>query len=167
MNPVRLWLLAPLLVAVSFLPALAGGGPGDIDFDTGQVTVETANGSHVFNVEIARTGEQRARGLMYRERLGKDEGMLFIYPGEGPVSMWMRNTYLSLDILYIRSNGEIAVIKPNAEPLSNDLMSSGTPVHSVLELPAGTAARLGIEAGDRVIHETFTPDAMPESKNAP
>lgn len=160
--------VAVFLIAAFYLPdANAGGAVDDIQFDSGSVIVETKKGSHAFEVEIARDGEERARGLMYREELADGHGMLFIYPGEGPVSMWMRNTYLSLDILFIRASGEIAVIETNAEPLSTELMSSGTPVHAVLEVPAGTAARLGIEVGDRVVHDTFKADEVTPNKNAP
>lgn len=158
---------ASLLVAVHLPPAHAGSAGEDISFETGRVAIETRTGNHSFEVEIARSAEQRAHGLMYREELPDGHGMLFIYPGEGPVSMWMRNTYLSLDIIFIRADGEIAAIETDAEPLSSALMSSGTPVHGVLEFPAGTTERLGIEVGDRVIHDTFTSGESAPNKNAP
>ena len=105
---------------------------------------------HRFIVEIADTPELRARGLMFRRQLEPEAGMLFIYSEPRPVSIWMKNTYLSLDILYIDHTGRIAQIIENAVPLSETIMPSKKPVQSVLELPAGTVARLGIALGDVV-----------------
>lgn len=168
MNLARTSIVAVLLLAAAYLPAAYAGSPGeDIEFETDQLVVETRTGSHAFEIEIARSAEERAHGLMYREELAEGHGMLFIYPGEGPVSMWMRNTYLSLDIIFIRGNGEIAAIETDAKPLSSELMSSETAVHAVLEVPAGTTEKLGIEIGDRVRHDTFIVDETAPDKNAP
>ncbi len=104
--------------------------------------------SHRFTVEIADTPEARARGLMFRRSLGPQAGMLFIYPEPRLISIWMKNTYLSLDILYIDENGDIVQIIENAVPLSETSMPSKQPVHSVLELNAGSVARLGLKLGD-------------------
>jgi uncharacterized membrane protein (UPF0127 family) len=108
-----------------------------------------------FKVEVARNDADRAQGLMYRRAMPADQGMLFDFAKVGPVSMWMQNTYLPLDMLFIRPDGTIARIAANTEPLSTRTIPSGEPVLAVLELNAGTAARLGIKAGDRIEHPLF------------
>lgn len=108
-----------------------------------------------FQVEVARNDADRSQGLMFRRSMPADRGMLFDFGKVEPVSMWMQNTYLSLDMLFIRPDGTIARIAANTEPLSTRTIPSGEPVLAVLELNAGTAARLGIKAGDRVEHPLF------------
>nr|WP_246520806.1 DUF192 domain-containing protein [Microvirga arabica] len=108
-----------------------------------------------FRVEVARNDADRAQGLMYRRSMPADQGMLFDFGRVEPVSMWMQNTYLPLDMLFIRPDGTIARIAANTEPLSTRTIPSGEPVLAVLELNAGTAARLGIKPGDRVEHPIF------------
>jgi len=108
-----------------------------------------------FQVEVARNDADRAQGLMFRRSMAPDRGMLFDFGRVEPVSMWMQNTYLSLDMLFIRPNGSIARIAANTEPLSTRTIPSGEPVLAVLELNAGTAAKLGIKPGDRVEHPLF------------
>jgi uncharacterized membrane protein (UPF0127 family) len=115
----------------------------------------TRSGVHVFEVELAVTPEQRSQGLMFRRELPAGRGMLFDFEGEGPVSMWMRNTYVSLDMIFIRADGRIAHIAQNTVPLSEVTISPGVPVKAVLEVVAGTAKRLGISSGDRVAHRIF------------
>jgi uncharacterized protein len=161
MTLARTVVFAVALISAGYASAgRAGAAAGDeAEFESGQVVIETGKGPHVIDVEIARSAEERAQGLMNRDDLPADKGMLFVYPGEGPVSMWMRNTYISLDMLFIRGNGIIAAIQTDTLPLSTDLISPGMPVHAVLELRAGSAQRLGIETGDIVRHGTFTPDS--------
>jgi uncharacterized protein len=108
-----------------------------------------------FQVEVARNDADRAQGLMFRRSMPADRGMLFDFGRVAPVAMWMQNTYLSLDMLFIRPDGTIARIAADTEPLSTRTIPSGEPVLAVLELNAGTAARLGIRAGDRVEHPLF------------
>jgi uncharacterized protein len=110
---------------------------------------------HSFQVEVARNDADRAQGLMFRRSMPPDRGMLFDFGRVEPVAMWMQNTYLPLDMLFIRPDGSIARIAANAEPLSTRTIPSGEPVLAVLELNGGTAARLGIKAGDRVDHPLF------------
>lgn len=119
------------------------------------LTIVTSGGRHAFMVEVANTDATRAQGLMYRRSLAPDRGMLFDFQKVEPVSMWMQNTYVSLDMLFIRADGSIARIAADTEPLSTRTIPSGEPVLSVLELPAGTAARLGIKPGDKVEHPLF------------
>ncbi len=108
-----------------------------------------------FQVEVARNDADRAQGLMFRRSMAPDRGMLFDFGRVEPVSMWMQNTYLSLDMLFIRQDGTIARVAANTEPLSTRTIPSGEPVLAVLELNAGTTAKLGIKAGDRVEHPLF------------
>lgn len=108
-----------------------------------------------FQVEVARNDSDRAQGLMFRRSMGADRGMLFDFGRVEPVSMWMQNTYLPLDMLFIRQDGTIARIAANTEPLSTRTIPSGEPVLAVLELNAGTAAKLGIKPGDRIEHSLF------------
>lgn len=108
-----------------------------------------------FQVEVARNDADRAQGLMFRRSMPADRGMLFDFGKVEPVSMWMQNTYLSLDMLFIRPDGTIARIAAHTEPLSTRTIPSGEPVLAVLELNAGTAAKLGIKAGDKVEHPLF------------
>jgi uncharacterized protein len=137
---------------------LLPGGPlgAQVAFETAPLAIETASGTHEFEVEMAVTAEQRRHGLMFREHLDADQGMLFDFGRTGPVTMWMRNTFIPLDMLFIAADGRIARIAADTEPLSDAVISSGGPVRAVLELAAGTSAELGIAAGDRVVHPMFT-----------
>lgn len=110
---------------------------------------------HAFQVEVMRTPEQRARGLMHRNYMPADRGMLFDFKAVEPVGMWMQNTYISLDMLFIRADGTIARIAERTEPLSTRTIPSGEPVLSVLEINGGVSKTLGIKAGDRVEHPLF------------
>ncbi len=124
-------------------------------FERDQLAIETAGGARQFAVELAATSEQRAQGLMYRERLPADAGMLFLYPAARPVSMWMKNTLIPLDMLFIGDDGRILHIAERAIPGSTATISSMHPARAVLELNGGTAARLKIQVGDRVLYRTF------------
>jgi uncharacterized protein len=117
-----------------------------------QQTLEIASktGVHVFAVELAVTDEERSRGLMFRRSLPEAYGMLFDFKRDQEVTMWMRNTYVSLDMIFIQSDGRIRRIAENTETQSDKIIPSGGPVRAVLEVVAGTAKKLGIEAGDRV-----------------
>jgi uncharacterized membrane protein (UPF0127 family) len=110
---------------------------------------------HAFQVEVMRTDEQRARGLMHRNYMPADRGMLFDFKAVEPVAMWMQNTYISLDMLFIRADGTIARIAERTEPLSTRTIPSGEPVLSVLEINGGVSKTLGIRPGDRVEHTLF------------
>lgn len=123
-------------------------------FDT--LKIVTAQGrNHTFHIEVAKSDRERMQGLMYRQSMPADQGMIFDYKTPQHVSMWMKNTYIPLDMLFIRADGVIARIATNTEPLSTRTISSGEPVLAVLELNGGATARLGIHAGDRVEHSLF------------
>lgn len=111
--------------------------------------------AHPFRVEVAETPEQRALGLQWRKRMAPDQGMLFDFEKPIPVTMWMKNTYLSLDMFFISETGIIINIARNTEPLSLGYINSAGPARAVLEVVAGTAKRLGIQAGDRINHPLF------------
>ena len=123
----------------------------------GEATLEIVSktGVHPFAVELATNDAERTRGLMFRKELPEGRGMLFDFERDQPVSFWMHNTYISLDMIFIRGDGRILSIAQNTEPLSDRLIPSGGPVRAVLEVIAGTASRLGIEAGDRVAGAIF------------
>mgnify|MGYP002828229772 CR=1 FL=1 len=115
----------------------------------------TSGGEYSFDVEVADTDAQRSRGLMFRNELAEDAGMIFLYRQDRVLTMWMANTYLSLDMLFLAADGRIVHIAENTIPLSRETISSRRRARAVLELNAGTAKRLGITVGDRVVHEAL------------
>jgi uncharacterized membrane protein (UPF0127 family) len=117
--------------------------------------IASKSGVHVFAVEIAVNDADRAKGLMYRKELPEGRGMLFDFKREQEVSFWMKNTYIPLDMLFIRTDGRILRIAENTTPLSEALIGSGGPVLAVLEVIGGTAGKLGLAPGDRVAHPIF------------
>lgn len=141
------WLRIAALCAFALSPASGA--------ELERLEIVTRSGVHVFDVELAATGEQRMVGLMHRKELAPDRGMLFDFDGEQHVSMWMRNTYISLDMLFIAADGRIVRIAERTEPLSERTIPSGVPVRAVLEIVGGTSQRLGIAPGDRVAHRIF------------
>ncbi len=143
----------PVIPALGFVVLLAGVVYAQA-LET--LSIATQGGQkQTFKVEVARNDADRAQGLMFRRSMPADQGMLFDFVRVEPVSMWMQNTYLPLDMLFIRADGTIARIAANTEPLSTRTIPSGEPVLAVLELNAGTAAKLGIKPGDRVEHPVF------------
>jgi hypothetical protein len=122
-----------------------------------KLSIEPAAGGagHAFDVEVASSEQEKSLGLMYRTKLGDGEGMLFPYKADRTITMWMRNTYIPLDMLFIRSDGTIVRIEERAEPLSDRIISSGSAVAAVLEIPGGAAGRLNIKPGDKVRYPLF------------
>jgi len=122
-------------------------------------TLEIASktGVHVFAVEIADTDATREKGLMFRKSLPEGQGMLFDFHEEQPVGFWMQNTYIPLDMIFIRGDGSILRIAENTEPLSTRIIPSGGPVRAVLELIGGSAHKFGIAPGDKVAFPIFKP----------
>jgi uncharacterized protein len=137
-----------------FLAFSASVGPVAA-LDPYTLEIVSQNGVHTFAVELATTPEQRELGLMYRHDLPEGRGMLFDFERDQDVSFWMKNTYIPLDMIFIRGDGRILRIAENTEPLSERLVPSGGPVRGVLEVIGGTARKLGIAAGDRVAHAIF------------
>jgi uncharacterized protein len=118
--------------------------------------IVTSSGAHPFSVEVMGTEEERERGLMFRQFLAPERGMLFDFKTERVVLMWMKNTYLPLDMISISRAGKVVAIAENAAPLSEKIISSGVPAFAVLEVNAGTAARIGLRIGDLVRHPIFS-----------
>lgn len=138
-------LFAALIALVAFAAPASSAA-----LDT--LTFETASGPRAFQVEFAETEEQREVGLMYRRTLPPDHGMLFDFGAPTEVSMWMQNTYVSLDMVFVGADGRVTRVEADAEPLSTRIIPSGGPVKYVVELLAGTAKRIGLKPGDKVIH---------------
>lgn len=143
----RVFVLA-ILSILAAIPAAAA--------DQQTVEIASKSGVHAFAVEMALTPEQQARGLMYRKSLPEGRGMLFDFKEERELSFWMKNTYVSLDIIFIRGDGTILRIAANTTPLSEKMIPSGGPARAVLEVVAGTARKLGLAPGDRVAHPIFS-----------
>jgi uncharacterized membrane protein (UPF0127 family) len=143
------------IAAAAFLFVLCIGGVARAA-DESMLEIVTKDGVHVFTIEMARSDEERQKGLMFRRELPEGRGMLFDFKPDQDVSMWMRNTYIPLDMLFINGDGTIRRIAENTEPLSEKTIPSGGPVRGVLEVIGGTAKKLGIKAGDKVAHPLFS-----------
>jgi uncharacterized membrane protein (UPF0127 family) len=148
----RAWLWLPMAAAVA-LCAFARFGVQAATIQP--LEIVTKSGVHVFAVEMATTEEEKTTGLMYRKELPDGKGMLFDFSPEREVSMWMKNTSISLDMIFIRADGRILRIAENTEPQSTRIISSGGPAKGVLEVIAGTARKYGIAPGDRIAHPLF------------
>ena len=143
---------------VFFAAGLAGATAtlAEVDGRREKIVIETTSGEIAINAEIADTPARQSQGLMFRRSLDPRHGMLFLYPTAQEVRMWMKNTYIPLDMVFIRSNGTIHRIERNTEPFSEATISSEGEVTGVLEISGGGAASLGIKTGDRVRHKHFT-----------
>jgi uncharacterized protein len=152
-----LWTRALRLTAALLIAAWVPLGALAPAQAAGQATIEivSSNGVHAFNVELATNDKERERGLMFRKSLPEGQGMLFDFKHDREVSFWMRNTLISLDMIFISGDGRIVHIVENAKPLSDDMIPSGAPVRAVLEVIAGTVQKLGIAPGDRVAGAIF------------
>lgn len=124
---------------------------------TDTLVLKTESGEHSYTVEIADTDRERATGLMFRGSLPEKSGMIFLYDPPQRVGMWMRNTYIPLDMVFITAEGTVRRVEADTEPFSTDLIRSGGEVAAVLELNAGQAAKIGVKPGDRVIFPGLGP----------
>ncbi len=153
--PMKQW-----FACLVFVVALLGGSfavsaqeePMRVPLDAQALKIQTASGEKSFGLEIADTDQKRSAGLMYRKDFPADRAMIFVFGEERPVMMWMANTPLPLDMLFVRNDGSIARVAENTVPFSKDIVASGEPVAFVIEVNAGIAAKLGIKAGDTVKH---------------
>ena len=145
-----------VLAVVSLLTLPPGRASSLAAAELQPLEIASKSGVHVFAVEMASTPEEQAKGLMFRRQLPEGQGMLFDFHREQPTSFWMKNTYVPLDMIFIRADGRILRIAENTVPLSEALVPSGGPVLAVLEVVAGTAKKLGIAPGDRVAHPIFS-----------
>ena len=139
--------LVALLAAACFAQSAQAEG-GALE----PLTIETGAGAHTVMVEVARTPEERRVGLMHRTELAPDRGMLFDFGAARQVTMWMKNTLISLDMFFADDEGRIVAIAERTTPLSEKLIRSGVPVRFVLEMAGSSAERLGIAVGDRLRH---------------
>ena len=149
---VRLW---AAVAVIFFLAASASVPVQGSALDS--LEIVTATGRHAFQVEIADNDATREHGLMDRRYMAPDHGMLFEFDREEPVSFWMKNTYIPLDMIFIAPSGVVTHIAANAEPLSERVIPSGSPCIAVLELNGGMAASIGLKVGDKVRHPFFKP----------
>lgn len=140
--------------AQPFVPSPEAGQPQS-GLKVEQLVIETPDGTRPFDVEIADTEPSRTLGMMWRTSIGRGHGMLFLFDDNAPRAFWMENTLVSLDLIYIRSDGTIARINADAVPRSRALLPSGEPVVAVLEIGGGEARRQGIAAGQKVRHPFF------------
>jgi uncharacterized protein len=147
----RVIFTALLLVVMAFLSPAAA----QEKFETEALSIESGSGTLAFTVEMARTKSQHAQGLMYRRSLAADAGMLFVYGKTGRHAMWMKNTFIPLDMVFIDASGSIVTIYERAVPQSTNSIPSRRRVKATLELRGGTVSRLGIKVGDRVRHRIF------------
>ncbi len=150
------WACALLAMSAVLVSGSWAQSSGNVSFQHADLAIESGGKRIPFKVEIADTDERRALGLMYRTSLPADAGMLFDFKHDQDVAMWMRNTRIPLDMLFIDRTGRIVNIAERAVPFSEATISSAAPVLAVLELNGGTAARLGLKPGDRVIYPLFS-----------
>ncbi|WP_457796683.1 DUF192 domain-containing protein [Methylocystis sp. S23] len=142
-----------LLTALIVLAAPILAGPGArAEAPLQRLEFVTATGSHEFRVEVADTPAERAKGLMYRRHMPADQGMLFVFHEEGPIMMWMKNTYIPLDMIFVSRRGMVTAVAAETVPLSEATISSEGPAYAVIELNAGTAGKIGLKPGDEVRH---------------
>ena len=139
-------------LAASFVAYAAfSSAPASAQTPLEPLAIETTGGVKNFEVEVMRDDAARQRGLMFRRDLAPDRGMLFQFERNEPIQMWMKNTYLPLDMVFFGRDGKVVSIARDTEPLSERIISSGAPATAVVEFNAGTAARLGIAPGDRLV----------------
>ncbi|CAN0355391.1 unnamed protein product, partial [Discosporangium mesarthrocarpum] len=150
-----------VLIAIMFAALVVPGGHSNsvsaqrmdnlATFSRESVSIQSGGKTHKFSVELALNSRQHAQGLMFRRHMAADAGMLFVYRREEPTAMWMKNTFIPLDMLFIAKDGRVKRIAERTLPMSETVIPSGGPVVAVLELNAGTASRLGLKPGDKVI----------------
>ena len=159
MRQAAVWLIASLFLTscASMSEALL------VPLPTETISIDTTAGAHAFNVEIAADRSSQTRGLMYRRAMAPDAGMLFDLHQSEQIAFWMKNTYLPLDVVFIRADGTISSIESNATPFSTDSIPSQEPVRAVLEINGGRAHELGLHAGAHVHSAIFS--ARPEAAN--
>ncbi len=148
-------ILASVLFSLLFLAGPSLASEEVVRLPVEQVVVTTDRGDIAFATELATNDDTRSRGLMFRRSMGEREAMLFHWPSPRVVTMWMRNTYLSLDMLFVTADGTVVHVQANTVPQSLDVLSAGREVTAVMEVVAGTAAQLGIRPGSKLKHRFF------------
>lgn len=146
---VCVWLLFGALVSAGFSTVVVA------KMRVEPLTIVTQSGRHTFNIEVTESDADKAMGLMFRQSLGRRSGMLFGYEKSFEITMWMKNTYISLDMIFIKKNGTVHHIAKGTEPFSEAIVSSQGDVSAVLEVVAGVADEIGLKPGDKVEHPFF------------
>jgi hypothetical protein len=147
------WRLVAVFLACA--PSLAASAASGRPAVSEWLEIVTATGVHRLHVEVARTSSERQKGLMFRASLPADGGMLFDFHDERPISMWMKNTPLPLDMIFVSRDGRVVSLAVDTEPYSEKVIWSGAPALAVIEVNAGTARRLSVAVGDLVRHPIF------------
>ena len=127
----------------------------EVEFEKSTITIQTKNSEYIFNVEIAKTAEERSKGLMYREQLNQKEGMLFLYPYNQVIKMWMKNTLISLDMIFFNNKGKIIEIFKMTTPKDLTPIGPNVKLKGVLEINGGLTSYLNINKGDLIIHPSL------------
>ncbi|MBT5659885.1 MAG: DUF192 domain-containing protein [Rhodospirillaceae bacterium] len=140
-----------LVLLLLFCPFSVDAGDA-LSLQPSKLTIESSSGDHDFVIELARSPEERSHGLMFRQHLAEDHGMLFLFDGEKRRAMWMKNTLIPLDMLFLGCGGEVLAIHANATPKSLKPIAPKVLACAVLEIDGGVAAQLGISPGDHVRH---------------
>jgi uncharacterized protein len=157
----RFLILIAIVLAIANLPEGRVGSASAqrmdnlVSFTRDALTIRSGETTHEFSVELALNNRQQMQGLMFRQRMASNEGMLFVYRRQEPVAMWMKNTFIPLDMLFIARDGTVRRIAERTVPMSEEIIPSGGPVSAVLELNAGTASRLGLKPGDKVFSKAL------------
>jgi uncharacterized membrane protein (UPF0127 family) len=157
-----------ILSAQGLAPALRHAGavialallalPTAVLADESKLVLQTATGEYSFNVQVVDTPESRAQGLMFVTELADDAGMLFDFKEERPVSFWMRNTFIPLDMIFVGADGLVRNVHVNARPHDVTSIPSDGPVQYVLEIPGGRSVEIGLQPGDRMEHDRIAAD---------
>jgi uncharacterized membrane protein (UPF0127 family) len=149
--------LGTLMMLLSANAALPEAAPEPLTaFPQSLLAIKSATGKVVnFKIWTADTEQREQQGLMFIRDMDEHAGMLFMFPQNQPVTMWMKNTYISLDLLFLNARGKIDYIAAGATPLSETIIGPPTPEYAVLELKGGACERLGIKVGDIVLHKNF------------
>lgn len=145
----------PIILSLILMTGLTGTVQAQATFPTDELSIKTAETTYDFDIELALDDSHRQYGLMFRTELPEMNGMLFVYDRNQSLTMWMRNTYIPLDILFIDAHGKIINIAKSTQPRSLSRISSERPAKGVLELNGGITDKLKIDVGDEIIHSTF------------
>ena len=140
-----------IFISIAFTNVYAN----EIKFKNSYVTIQTKDSEYIFNVEIAITAKERSRGLMYRKELKQKEGMLFLYPKKQIIKMWMKNTLIPLDMIFVDSNGKIIDIFKMTLPKDLTPIGPDVKLRGVLEINGGLTSYLNINKGDFIIHPSL------------
>lgn len=129
-----------------------------LTFKKDSLSIKSADGkTHDFTIELAETSEQREEGFKHRDKIPEDQGMLFIFEEDSYVQMWMKDAFVSLDILFLDNKGKVIYIAAKTKPNNTDIISAKREARAVLELVAGVTEKKGIKVGDQVVYPYFKP----------